>query len=183
MSDTMSPKASSTTTSNATADPGEEPIVWNAKLLHIYISPGHDYWTPKGEGRLMHGIQSPREVRAVEDMGLEGDRYFGEKPGGKAQVTFIQADVLDEVRQKFKLPKLPAGVLRRNLVVEGVQLADFMGKTFEFQGVLFEGSQQCSPCQWMDRVIAEGAQAFLKGDFRGGLRAKVKSTGVLRVDD
>lgn len=154
---------------------------WNAELLQIFISPGHDYWGRQGEGRLQHGIQSVPEVECVAGMGLRGDRYFDVRPDYKGQVTFFDADVVAEIRATFRLPKLPASVFRRNLVVSGVCLAEWNKRHFRFQGVEFEGSQECTPCEWMDRVIAPGAREFLKAGFRGGLRAKVITDGILRV--
>jgi len=150
--------------------------------MNIYISSGHDYWGRQGEGRLQNGISSVQQVECVEGMGLRGDRYFNYKPDYKGQVTFFSAEIVDEVRRHFKLPRLPASVFRRNLIVEGVDLQFWKGRRFQLQGVEFEGSQECSPCHWMDRVIAEGAENFLKGKFRGGLRAKVTTSGTLHVD-
>ena len=155
--------------------------VWNAKLLHIFISSGHDYWGKHGEGRLQHGITEISEVECVAGKGLRGDRYFGYKPDFKGQVTFFNSAVFEEVKQKFKLPKLPASIFRRNLIIDGVNLEDWMGKRFRFQGIEFEGSQECKPCHWMDRAIADGGEDFLKGKFRGGLRAKILTDGILRV--
>ncbi|MES2438393.1 MAG: MOSC domain-containing protein [Verrucomicrobiota bacterium] len=154
---------------------------WQAELVAIYISPGHDYWGKHGEGRLQNGIQSPDEVECVAGTGLRGDRYFAYRPDYKGQVTFFSAEIVDEVRAHFKLPRLPASVFRRNLIVRGVELKEWMGKRFRLQGVEFEGSQECRPCHWMDRVIADGGEDFLKGGFRGGLRAKILSDGILRV--
>ena len=156
--------------------------VWDAKLLNIFISSGHDYWGRQGEGRLQSGITEVREIECVAGMGLRGDRYFGYKPDFKGQVTFFDAQIVEEVRKEFKLAKLPASVFRRNLIVEGVHLDEWMGKRFVFQGVEFEGSQECKPCHWMDRAIAPGGEEFLKGKFRGGLRAKILTSGILRVD-
>lgn len=152
-------------------------------LQHIYISGGHDYWGKQGEGRLQNGITEVDEIECVAGKGLRGDRYFGYRPDFKGQVTFFDAEIVDEVRRHFKLPKLPASVFRRNLIVEGLDLKELMGQRFEFQGVEFEGAQECKPCHWMDRVIADGGEDFLKGNFRGGLRAKILSNGILRVDD
>jgi len=157
--------------------------VWDARLLQIFISAGHDYWGRKGEGRLQNGITEVKEVECVAGMGLYGDRYFGYKPDYKGQVTFFSSEVVAEIREHFKLPKLPASVFRRNLIVEGVNLQEWNGRRFWFQGVEFEGSQECKPCLWMDRVIAPGGEAFLKGGFRGGLRARIITSGILRTVD
>lgn len=153
----------------------------HARLLAIHISPGHDYWGKQGEGRLQNGISSVTEVECVAGTGLRGDRYFAYRPDFKGQVTFFSREIVEEVRRHFKLPKLPASVFRRNLIIEGVDLAQWVGKRFRFQGVEFEGSQECKPCDWMNRVIAPGGQDFLKGKFRGGLRARILTSGMLRV--
>ncbi len=159
------------------------PLEWPAELAAIYISPGHDYWGKQGEGRLQHGIQSLSEVECVAGKGLVGDRYFDYKTDYKGQVTFFSAEIVDQVREHFKLRNLPSSVFRRNLIVRGVDLKSWMGKRFLFQGVEFEGSQECRPCYWMDRAIAPGGEDFLKGGFRGGLRAKVLSSGILKIKE
>jgi MOSC domain-containing protein YiiM len=153
---------------------------WQGSLVHIYISPGHDYWGRKGEGRLQNGIRDVAEVECIAGKGLAGDRYFGYRAGYKGQVTFFEAGVVEEIREKFQLPKLPASVFRRNLVIEGVQLRRWIGKRFQFQGVTFEGSQECKPCDWMNRVVAPGTEDFMRSHFRGGLRAKILTSGILR---
>ncbi len=162
----------------------ENPAIpeWRAELRHIFISAGHDYWGPKGEGRMQHGVTTPTEVECVAGMGLRGDRYFGVRPGNKGQVTFFAAEVVDEVRRHFKLSRLPASVFRRNLIISGVDLAPWKNRRFRLQGVEFEGAQECLPCEWMDRVVAPGTRDFLKIAFRGGLRAKILTGGTLRVD-
>jgi MOSC domain-containing protein YiiM len=38
---------------------------------------------------------------------------------------------------------------------------------------------ECKPCYWMDEAIAPGAEALLQG--RGGLRARILTSGTLRV--
>jgi MOSC domain-containing protein YiiM len=53
-----------------------------------------------------------------------------------------------------------------------------IGRRFSIQGVLFEATEECRPCHWMDNAVAPGAEEWLKG--RGGLRCRVLSDGVLR---
>jgi MOSC domain-containing protein YiiM len=48
------------------------------------------------------------------------------------------------------------------------------------QGVRFLGTQECSPCHWMNHAFAAGAERALHG--RGGLRARILTDGVLRRD-
>ena len=66
------------------------------------------------------------------------------------------------------------------MIVEGVSLNQLIGKRFELQGVLFEGTCECKPCYWMDQAIGPGAEQLFDG--RGGLRAKILTDGILRVE-
>ena len=149
--------------------------------MEIWISSGNDFRGRHEKGQLEHGIRAVAEIECVAGMGLRGDRYFGYKPDFKGQVTFFDADAVQAVRDHFSVPGLSSSVFRRNLVVRGIDLRAWMGKRFKFQGVAFEASEECKPCYWMDEVVAPGAEDFLKADFRGGLRARILTDGVLRV--
>ena len=70
--------------------------------------------------------------------------------------------------------------LRRNVITQGADLNSLIGLEFEVQGVRFRGTEECSPCYWMDFAFAPGAASLLKG--RGGLRAMILSDGCLRVE-
>lgn len=154
---------------------------WQAELLEIWISEGNDFRGRHEKGRLDHGIRGVSEVECVAGMGLRGDRYFGYKPDFKGQVTFFDADAVQAVRDRFSQPELSSSLFRRNLIVRGVDLAEWVGKRFRFQGVEFEASEECKPCYWMDEAVAPGAEEFLKANFRGGLRARILSDGILSV--
>ncbi len=154
---------------------------WQADLLEIWISPGNDFRSRHGQSRLEHGIQALASVECIAGMGLCGDRYFGYKPDYKGQVTFLDAAVVQEVHKQFSQPDLSSSVFRRNLIVQGVDLAEWVGKRFRFQGIDFEASEECKPCYWMDAAVAPGAENFLASAFRGGLRARILSDGVLKV--
>jgi molybdopterin synthase catalytic subunit len=154
---------------------------WRAELVEIWISPGNDFRGHHGGPRGEHGIESVARVECVAGMGLKGDRYFGYKPDFKGQVTFFDADAVDALRDHFQRPDLSAGVFRRNVIVRGVDLSAWVGKRFRFQGVEFEGSEECKPCYWMDQAVAPGAEEFLKTRFRGGLRARILTDGALEV--
>jgi molybdopterin synthase catalytic subunit len=165
-----------------TGRPADDVSEWQATLLEIWISDGNDFRGRHEKGRLEHPIRSVPQIECVAGMGLRGDRYFGYKPDFKGQVTFLDAAAVDAVRDKFSTPELSSSVFRRNLVVSGINLSDWVGKRFRFQGVEFEASEECKPCYWMDQVVGPGAEEFLKSHFRGGLRARILSTGELKVD-
>lgn len=152
------------------------------RLLEIIISPGHDYWVKRGQPPLQHGATSVASVVCLAGRGLRGDRYSEKSGGHKAQVTLMSSSVVDEIRRRFDVPDLPAQVFRRNLIVSGICLAGLVGQRFQIQGVEFEGTEECRPCRWMDRMVADGAHAFMKENFRGGLRAKILNDGVLTAE-
>lgn len=151
-------------------------------LEHVFISSGHAYWGKRDAAVEPHAIHEILEVQCLAGKGLEGDRYSTGRAGRLGQVTFFEAEVVESIRERFSLAELSATVFRRNLIVRGVRLRALLGRRFAFGGVEFEGTQECKPCVWMDRAVADGAQAFMREAFRGGLRARVLTDGVLRVD-
>ncbi len=166
---------------NKSAETGSDLPEWQAELLEIWISAGNDFRGRHEKGRLDHGIRSVTEIECVAGLGLRGDRYFGYKPDFKGQVTFFDAAAVHAVRDHFSQPDLSSSIFRRNLIVRGADLGAWVGKRFRFQGIDFEATEECKPCYWMDEAVAPGAEEFLKANFRGGLRARILSDGMLRV--
>lgn len=148
-------------------------------MLHdIWISAGHDFKGRHGKGRHNHGMTRLEEVLCEAGQGLAGDRYHGEDPGAKTQVTFVSREVVDEMGRTLGIVQPDYSSLRRNVLVSGVDLNSLIGKTFAIDRVLFEGVEECKPCYWMDEALAPGANAFLAG--RGGLRCRILAGGTLR---
>lgn len=148
------------------------------RIRHIFISPGHNFKGHHGREPDSHPVLELDEVQCVAGKGLVGDRYFDCAPDYKGQVTFFEWETyLDLCRRLVVQDKLPS-VLRRNIIVEGLDLLSLIGREFSIHEVRFFGVEECSPCYWMDRAFAPGAETVLKG--HGGLRAKVLNDGWLR---
>jgi MOSC domain-containing protein YiiM len=155
-----------------------------ARIRHIYISPGHNYFghhnRPPGENPII----ACERVRCVAGKGLEGDRFFDYKENYKGQVTFFAWETYEALIQQFRgqLPDPPPApsVFRRNIITEGMIPESLIGKEFEIQGVRFRGMAESKPCHWMNQAFCEGAEKALEG--RGGLRAIIVSDGELTVD-
>ena len=113
--------------------------------------------------------------------GLRGDRYFDFRKDYKGQITFFAAEVFEKLCANFGINDKPAGILRRNVIVSGVDLLSLIGREFEIQGVTFRGTQHCAPCEWMNVAFAPGAEEFLKDN--AGLRAQILSDGTITVGD
>jgi MOSC domain-containing protein YiiM len=150
------------------------------KVRHIYLSPGHSYKGSHGREPADHPVREVDEVECVAGSGLVGDRYFNHTQDYKGQVTFFSWEVHRRLCDKFQRPDTPPSVYRRNVIVEGVDLNELVGRQFELQGLTFEGVEECRPCYWMDRAVAPGAEEAMKGC--GGLRARIVKGGMLRRD-
>lgn len=150
------------------------------RIQHLYLSPGHNFFghhdLPPGE----HPMVERDELRLFAGRGIEGDRFFDFKPNYKGQITFFAGEVHDDLCARLGVRDRPPSVFRRNVITRGVDLNELIGEEFEVQGVRFRGMAECTPCYWMDHAFGEGAEAALKD--RGGLRAKILTDGVLRVD-
>jgi hypothetical protein len=138
-------------------------------LERFFISPGHNFFGRRSLPAGTHLTAEPTTIRCRAGWGIEGDRFYGYRPDYNGQITFFSAETLAALRERFALSTLSAGVLRRNVLLGGVDLATLIGRTFTLGGVSFAGTSEARPCHWMNHAVAPGAEEWLKG--RGGLRA------------
>lgn len=149
-------------------------------IHHLFTSPGHNYFghheRPAGE----NPTEEHQAIELVAGRGIPGDRFFDWKADYKGQVTLIDLAVVEAVRAHAGTPDLPASAFRRNVVVSGIDLNALVGEKFLLNGILLEGTQECSPCYWMDRACGKpGTEQVMKG--RGGLRCRILESGTLRL--
>ncbi|SKB05704.1 MOSC domain-containing protein YiiM [Prosthecobacter debontii] len=150
------------------------------RILHLYISPEHNYFGHHGKPPGQAAIEEVESVECVAGQGLVGDRFFGHKENYKGQVTFFAHEVYERLCEQFQAMGISPAIFRRNVITKGVDLNTLIGQEFEVQGVRFIGTEECRPCYWMDQALAPGAEEAMKGN--GGLRARVLSDGTLRKD-
>ena len=150
------------------------------KIAALYISPGHNYFGHHGKPPGEYPLQSVAAVECLAGRGLVGDRFLDYRDDYAGQITFFAGEVYAEIQQALQAHDRSAAVFRRNVLTRGADLNALIGREFEVQGVRFLGTRECTPCYWMDQAFAPGAEAWLKG--RGGLRAKILSSGWLKVD-
>lgn len=150
-------------------------------IRHLYISGGHNYFGHHGQPPGDHSCIEIAEVECVAGRGLRGDRFFDYKDNYKGQITFFSRDLFQSMCDALKIHDRSPAVLRRNAIVEGVELNSLIGREFEVQGIRFLGMAECSPCYWMNSAFGAGAEKFLQG--RGGLRAKILTNGILRAEN
>lgn len=151
---------------------------WNAELLHLYVSPGHNYRGRHGKGSRDLPIEDHETIECVAGSGIRGDRYFDYKEDFKGQITFFADEVYQAVKVRFGLPSLQASAFRRNVITRGLPLDELIGRRFSLQGLEFQGVEEAKPCYWMDEACSKGVEQFLVG--QGGLRARILRGGELK---
>jgi MOSC domain-containing protein YiiM len=156
----------------------DTPLEVEMSIRHLFISSGHNFFGHHGqEPGMSPNIEVP-EIECVAGRGILGDRFLDYRDDYKGQVTFFSIEVFEDVCRQLGIHGLSTSVARRNIICEGVDLNQLIGRKFRVQGQEFEGICECKPCYWMDRAIGPGAEDLLQG--RGGLRASVVSGGTLR---
>jgi MOSC domain-containing protein YiiM len=118
---------------------------------------------------------------ALEGRGLDGDRAARLSRGGKRQVTLIQEEHLPVIASLLARPPIAPILLRRNLVVRGINLVSLKSLRFRIGDVELEGTGPCEPCSKMDDALGDGGFHAMRG--HGGITARVLRGGVLRIGD
>jgi len=155
----------------------EEPVM--KQLLNSLPQRGTVTWLstrPERRGK----VQVVEEVDAVPGKGLEGDHYRG-KTTGKRQVTLIQHEHLLGVASMLNREKIDPALVRRNIVVKGINLLALKDKKFRIGEVLLETTGQCHPCSRMEENLGPGGYNAMRG--HGGITARVLEGGKIRLGD
>jgi MOSC domain-containing protein YiiM len=121
------------------------------------------------------------QVHAFAGRGLEGDHRASGRAGGNRQVTLIQAEHLDVIAGLLGHDRVTPDLLRRNLVVSGINVRALKDQVFTIGGVVIEGTGPCVPCSRMEANLGAGGYNAMRG--HGGITARIVSDGVLRIGD
>ena len=120
-------------------------------------------------------------VNAIVDRGLEGDRQMQNKPGSSRQVTLISREYIQQIAHFLQRDSVAPELLRRNLVVSGINLSAVRFQVLQIGEVLLEVRAWCHPCSRMEKNLGAGGFAAMIG--HGGVCAKVVQGGKLAVGD
>lgn len=144
-------------------------------LISGWARPGRVEWI---------GLRPDRraEMRSVETAlispnGLEGDR----SRAGKRAVTLIQQEHLAAIGSYLGQGSIAPEILRRNLVVSGVNLAALKGREVQVGEAVLRFTVICAPCSRMEEALGTGGYSAVRG--HGGWCAEVLNPGRVRLGD
>ncbi|MGM9508162.1 MOSC domain-containing protein [Larkinella sp. GY13] len=148
-------------------------------LLETFPRSGQVEWL--GIRPQKHGaIEVVREVEVSEKKGLLGDHYSGRS--GNRHVTLIQAEHLPVVAALTGRESLDPTLLRRNLVIAGLNLLALKDHQIQIgDAVILEITGQCHPCSRMETNLGPGGYNAMRG--HGGLTARVVRGGSIHLND
>lgn len=120
-------------------------------------------------------------VEAIRDRGLAGDHRVDKTPGSGRQVTLISREFIQQTAHFLGSEEPHPALLRRNLVVSGINLHALRHQRFTIGNVMLEAGALCHPCSRMESALGKGGVAAMLG--HGGLCCKIIRGGELRVGD
>ena len=95
--------------------------------------------------------------------------------------TLIQAEHLAAIASHLGGEAVAPELLRRNIVVAGINLAALKGRRFRLGSALLEATGECHPCSRMEEILGPGGYNAVRG--HGGITARVLEAGTARNGD
>lgn len=126
-------------------------------------------------------LESVNKARVIAERGLAGDHRSEKTPGSGRQVTVISREFIDQIAHFLDREAIDPGLLRRNLVVSGINLHALRHQRFTIGESVLEAGALCHPCSRMESNLGKGGVAAMIG--HGGLCCRVLASGEIRVGD
>ena len=126
-------------------------------------------------------IKEVKTIDVIKNQGIVGDRHFREFNDPFSQLTLIESENIDYYNLKYKLD-IPYIDFRRNIVTEGIELNELVGKKILIGDVRVEGIDLCRPCRHLNEILNQNniLKEFLR---RGGLRCQILNSSKINLGD
>lgn len=163
---------------------GDPPFATPVEILHLVVSPEHAYFGRPRDGAVAVPTDDAAQVQVVAGKGVVGDRFYGKAAHLDAALTLFAVEALEAVAHELGTGPLDPLAPRRTVVLRGAELPPLLGHDVVLRcgdpadDVHLRVGRPAHPCAWMDRVLAPGAHAALRG--RGGVRCTPRTDGTLR---
>lgn len=119
-------------------------------------------------------------VKLIIGKGLEGDRFDG-RIDSPRQVTLIQQEHLAVIAACCGHASIAPAILRRNMVISGINLLALKDKTFRLGNCVLKMTGLCHPCSKMEKLLGPGGYNAMRG--HGGITAQIVSAAVIHLGD
>ncbi len=130
------------------------------------------------------GLRSERrsEVIIVDEAMISADGLDGDRSrAGKRAVTLIQQEHLAAIGSYLGQGPVSPDILRRNLVVSGINLAALKGREVQVGEAILRFTVICAPCSRMEEALGKGGYSAVRG--HGGWCAEVLRPGRVKLGD
>lgn len=125
-------------------------------------------------------VQVIDSAQLVVGSGIDGDRFKG-NINSKRQVTLLQQEYLAVIASLLGQKEIDPRLLRRNLLISGINLNALKDQYFSIGEVVLKGTGFCHPCSKMEHQLGSGGYNALRG--HGGITAKVITEGSIKLKD
>ena len=126
-------------------------------------------------------IVNVNDVEAIKGKGLVGEKHFKDENNKRCQITLIEVESVNHYN-KITGTMIPAIEFLRNIITEGIQLNELVGKEFLIGAVKVKAHDLCRPCKNLQKFFQQ-KNTVKELLHTGGLRCEILSSGKIYVDD
>lgn len=150
-----------------------------ARLTEAPMLPGRIIWIGLRPAR--RAVMTVADLAMLDEgQGLIGDHYSS-RTGGARHVTLIQQEHLAAIASHLGLTTVAPDLLRRNIVVAGINLLALKNHRFSLGGAVLAWTGECHPCSRMEEAFGPGGYNAVRG--HGGITARVIESGTIVIGD
>ena len=113
--------------------------------------------------------------------GIVNDRYYGNFKEKKNQVTIISLEEINNFNNQIK-QNIDAKNFRRNIIVSGINLNEFINKKIKINEVILKIHEICQPCKYLQNRLKIPSLVKMLVN-KSGVRAEIINSGSLSVGD
>ena len=126
-------------------------------------------------------IYDVNNIEVIANKGIVNDRYFNDNNDKDLQITLIESENIDYYNA-ISGTNNPYINFRRNIITQGIELNNLVGKIILIGKVKIKGHRLCDPCRYLQEKLKE-ENLVKKLVNRGGLRCEILVDGIISVND